>query len=258
MSGKNQYVVKNGDGWGVRGEGNERLTKSFDTQREAIGYGRDIARNLDVLGDSPVDIFYADYSQAVIAAGGIPIFLPVDLDPADAVAKLDALLLTGGDDISPDRYGAVLEAHTHPPEPIRDAYEFALLDNAAERSLPTLGICRGLQLVNVHAGGTLHQHVPTHAFVNEPGSVEQHVVTLEPGSVLADVYGSTQSVNSLHHQSVDQLGANLRVTASTDDGGVEGIEHADLPIVAVQWHPEMLATAATDPIFRWLVAQAVQ
>jgi len=129
---------------------------------------------------------------------------------------------------------------------------------AAERSLPTLGICRGLQLVNVHAGGTLHQHVPTHAFVNEPGSVEQHVVTLEPGSVLADVYGSTQSVNSLHHQSVDQLGANLRVTASTDDGGVEGIEHADLPIVAVQWHPEMLATAATDPIFRWLVAQAVQ
>ena len=80
-------------------------------------FGRDIARNLDVLGDSPVDIFYADYSQAVIAAGGIPVFLPLDLDPADAVEKLDGLLMTGGDDIAPDRYGAELEAHTHAPEP---------------------------------------------------------------------------------------------------------------------------------------------
>lgn len=221
-------------------------------------HGRDIARNLDVLGDSPVDVFYADYSQAVIAAGGIPVFLPVDLDPADAVEKIDALLLTGGDDIAPERYGAELEPHTHTPEPTRDAYEFALLDSAVARAVPTLGICRGLQLVNVHAGGTLHQHVPEHAFVDEPGSVEQHVVALEPQSVLASIYGSTQSVNSLHHQSIDRLGANLRITASTDDGGVEGIEHTNVPIVAVQWHPEMLETAASDPIFGWLVSRALQ
>jgi len=220
-------------------------------------HGRDIARNLDVLGDSPVDVFYADYSQAVIAAGGIPVFLPVDLAPVDVIDELDGLLLTGGDDISPDRYGAAIEANTHPPDPTRDAYEFAMLDHAVERSLPTLGICRGLQLVNVHAGGTLHQHVPAHAFIDEPGSVEQHVVSIEPASVLAGIYGTSHPVNSLHHQSVDQLGANLRVTASTDDCGVEAIEHADLPIVAVQWHPEMLATAATDPIFVWLVSQAL-
>ena len=218
--------------------------------------GRDITRNLDVLGDSPVDIFYADYSQAVIAAGGIPVFLPLDLDPAAALEKLDGLLLTGGDDIAPERYGAELEAHTHPPEPTRDAYEFALLDHAVATATPTLGICRGLQLVNVHGGGTLHQHVPEHAFIDEPGSVEQHVVTIDADSVLGQIYGCSRSVNSLHHQSVNRLGADLRVTAATDDDGVEGIEHVDRPIVAVQWHPEMLATAATDPIFTWLIEAA--
>ena len=218
--------------------------------------GRDIAQNLDVLGDSPIDIFYADYSQAVIAAGGIPVFLPLDVDPADAAEKLDGLLMTGGDDIAPARYGAELEAHTHAPEPTRDAYELALLDCAADRVLPTLGICRGLQLVNVHAGGTLYQHVPEHAFIDEPGSVEQHVIAIEADSVLAGLYGANTSVNSLHHQSIDQVGPGLRVTATTDDGGVEGVEHVELPIVAVQWHPEMLATAATDPIFRWLVDRA--
>jgi len=219
-------------------------------------YGRDIARNLDVLGDSPIDIFYADYSQAVIAAGGIPVFLPLDLGPVDVVEKLDGLLMTGGDDIAPDRYGAELGPDTHVPEPTRDAYELALLDCAFERALPMLGICRGLQLVNVHAGGTLHQHVPEHAFVDEPGSVEQHVVAIEANSVLAELYGPNKSVNSLHHQSIDQVGHGLRVTATTDDGGIEGVEHIDLPLVAVQWHPEMLATAATDPLFRWLVDRA--
>lgn len=219
-------------------------------------HGRDIARNLDVLSGSPVDIFYADYAQAVIAAGGMPVFLPIDLDPADAIEKLDGLLLSGGNDIAPERYGATIEANTQPPEPTRDTYEFALLDTAASRSLPTLGICRGLQLVNVHAGGTLRQHVPEHAFTDQPGSVEQHVVALEADSVLANLYGSSHPVNSLHHQSVDQVGANLRVTASTDDGGVEGVEHTDLPIVAVQWHPEMMSTAASDPIFAWLVNRA--
>ncbi len=172
-------------------------------------HGRDIARNLDVLGDSPVDIFYADYANAVIAAGGVPVYLPLDLDPADAIDKLDGLLLTGGDDIDPSRYGASPKATTHVPEPRRDDYEFALLDHAAARSLPTLGICRGLQLVNVHAGGTLHQHMPKHAYTDEPGSVEQHVISIEAESALAGLYGESHPVNSLHHQSVDRLGSAL-------------------------------------------------
>lgn len=215
--------------------------------------GRDIARNLDVLAESPVDIFYADYSQAVIAAGGIPVFLPLDLAPADAVSKLDGILLTGGDDIAPQRYGAAPGPHTHAPEPTRDDYELELFRLAVELARPTLGICRGIQLINVATGGTLHQHVPEHAFVDEPGSVEQHPVAIEAESRLAGIYGTTHSVNSLHHQSVDEIGADLRVTATSPDGGVEGLEHTELPIVAVQWHPEMLSTAASDPIFRWLV-----
>lgn len=218
--------------------------------------GRSIAGNLEVLYDSPIDVFYADYSQAVISAGGIPLWLPLDLEPADVVGRLDGLLVTGGDDIAASRYGAEAVAETHAPEPTRDDYEFELLDQAANQSLPTLGICRGLQLVNVHAGGTLNQHVPEHAFVNEPGAAEQHEVAIEPGSVLAKLYGTTKAVNSLHHQSVAELGSDLRITASTEDGGVEGIEHEELPIVAVQWHPEMLATASTDPIFDWLVQAA--
>lgn len=218
--------------------------------------GRNITGNLDVLHESPIDIFYADYSRAVIAAGGIPVFLPLDLEPAHVVDRLDGLLVTGGDDIAAARYGAEPAAETHAPEPTRDDYEFEMLDRAAERALPTLGICRGLQLVNVHAGGTLHQHVPEHAHLDGAGSDEHHTVALEPESVLADLYGSTKAVNSLHHQSVDQLGTNLRITASTADGGVEGIEHADLPIVAVQWHPEMLPTASADPIFAWLIDRA--
>jgi len=219
--------------------------------------GRDLVGNLEVLGDSPVDVYYADYSQAVIAAGGIPLFVPLDLDPTIAADKLDGLLLTGGDDIAPVRYGAEHGAHTHSPEPTRDDHELALLSEAAERSLPTLGICRGLQLVNVHAGGTLHQHVPEHAYIDEPGDREQHQVSIEAGSLLGELYGSTRPVNSLHHQCVDQVGANLNVTASTATGDVEGLEHSDLPIVAVQWHPEMLPTAPTDPIFTWLVSRAL-
>lgn len=215
--------------------------------------GRDIARNLDVLAESPVDVFYADYSQAVIAAGGIPVFLPLDLPPADALSKLDAVLLTGGDDIAPDRYGADADPHTHSPEPTRDDYELELCRLAVELARPTLGICRGIQLINVASGGTLHQHVPEHAFVDEPGSAEQHEVTIAAESRLAEIYGTSRAVNSLHHQSVDQLGDNLRVTATSPDGGIEGLEHRELPIVAVQWHPEMLPTAASDPIFRWLV-----
>ena len=235
------------------------LTYHLDMTRPLIGLtgsrfaGRDIAGNLDVLGGSPVDVFYADYSQAVIAAGGIPVFLPLDLEPGDAVEKLDGVLLTGGDDIAPALYGATAGPHTHTPEPTRDDYELELFRRAVDAARPTLGICRGVQLINVAAGGTLHQHVPEHAFVDEPGSVEQHEVAIEAESRLAQIYGTTHSVNSLHHQSVDRLGSDLRVTATSPDGGIEGIEHAELPIVAVQWHPEMLATAATDPIFRWLV-----
>lgn len=218
--------------------------------------GSAIADNLDVLNDSDIDVFYADYSRAVIAAGGMPVFVPLDVDPAELVDHLDGLLFTGGCDIDAGRYGANPVSDSESPDLLRDASEIALFHEAIRRSVPTLGVCRGLQLFNVAAGGTLHQHVPSHAFVDEPGHVDQHVVSIEPGSHLAALYGSERAVNSLHHQAADQIGTDLRVTATSADGGIEAIEHVDQPLIAVQWHPEMQTTSASDPIFTWLVEQA--
>ncbi|MEM7095965.1 MAG: gamma-glutamyl-gamma-aminobutyrate hydrolase family protein [Actinomycetota bacterium] len=218
--------------------------------------GDRITGNLDVLGSSPIDVYYADYSQAVIEAGGIPMWIPVDVDPADAIERLDGLLMTGGTDIDPARYGAERSGHVLEIVPERDEYEFATLAAAEARELPTLGICRGLQAINVHAGGTLHQHRPEQAFVDGPPDALVHDVALAEGSVLAECYGPTHRVNSLHHQQAAEIGDRLRVTGRAPDGCVEAIEHEELPWVAVQWHPEMLPTRATDPIFRWLVSSA--
>jgi putative glutamine amidotransferase len=192
----------------------------------------------------------------VLEAGGLPVHLPIDVDPAEVVDRLDGLLLTGGADIGPDRYGSAPETDLYPPEPDRDEFELGLLGRATELALPTLGICRGLQMINVHAGGTLHQHVPTHAAFDKATTTESHEVTFEPDSTLGALYGESRGVNSLHHQTIDRVGAQLRVTARSGDGTIEGIEHLDLPVVAVQWHPEMMLTHASDPLFTWLVGNA--
>lgn len=216
--------------------------------------GDRITGNLNVLAESPIDVYYADYAQAVIEAGGVPVWVPVDVDPAAIVERLDGLVMTGGTDIAPERYGAKRDPHVLETVEARDAYELAVLDAATEIELPTLGICRGVQIINVHAGGTLHQHVPEHAHVERPATELTHRVTFEEDSVLRECFGESLHVNSLHHQSVDRPGVGLRVTGRADDGGVEAIEHGSLPVVAVQWHPEMLATRAGDPLFSWLVA----
>ena len=218
--------------------------------------GDRITGNLEVLGASPIDVYYADYSQAVIEAGGIPMWIPIDVDPADAVERLDGLVMTGGTDIDPARYGAERSEHVLEIVSARDEYELATLEAASARELPTLGVCRGLQVINVHAGGTLHQHLPEHAFVDGPGDALTHDVAIAEGSVLEQCYGAVHRVNSLHHQQVADVGALIRVTATAPDGGIEAIEHEELPWVAVQWHPEMLPTRSTDPIFDWLVQAA--
>ena len=138
-------------------------------------------------------------------------------------------------------------------EPERDAFELALLDAAAAADVPVLAICRGLQVVNVWRGGTLHQHVPEHGLFEEPPDKLQHEVTFTPGSVLAGVYGRSVMVNSLHHQTVDRLGEGLEITAEAPDGTVEGLECRDTPVVAVQWHPELLPEP--DPIFDWFITR---
>ncbi|MEM9203609.1 MAG: gamma-glutamyl-gamma-aminobutyrate hydrolase family protein [Actinomycetota bacterium] len=211
----------------------------------------------EILADIDLDLYLADYSKGILAAGGVPVWLAVEADPADYVGRLDGLVLTGGADVGPDRYGAEPETDLFPPEPVRDDLELALMDLAIERNLPTLGICRGLQIMNVHGGGTLHQHVPAHSRYDIAPETLVDSITFEPDTVLEGVYGATREVNTLHHQTVDAVAADYVVSARASDGVVEGLEHASLPLVSVQWHPEMMTTRDSDPIFRWLIESAV-
>ncbi len=181
--------------------------------------------------------------------------LPLDLDPAAIIDRLDGIVLSGGADIAPDRYGAEQHPAVTVVEPIRDDFEFDLLGQAIEHETPVLGICRGLQLLNVHCGGTLEQHVEAHSRYDIPSSTTAHDVRFVDGSTLARIYGSERRVNSLHHQTVADVGSGLTVTASSDDGVVEGLELSD-SIIAVQWHPEMLPTRSDDPVFAWLIERA--
>ena len=109
----------------------------------------------------------------------------------------------------------------------------------------------------MHGGGTLNQDVPPHAHFDVPPETTVHSVEFAEGTVLAGIYGASREVNSLHHQTVDEIAPDYVVSARAPDGGVEGLEHRSLPIVSVQWHPEMMAERATDPIFGWLVEAAV-
>ncbi len=201
------------------------------------------------------DWYFADNARAVLEAGGLPVQLPLDADPAKYVDRLDGVLFTGGADIDPARYGAEAAPETEWSEAERDEFELALADAAIATGLPTLGICRGLQLLNVACGGTLNQHVPEHSRYDVNVEGPAHAVDLAPGSILGEMYGGSLKVNSLHHQTVAALGRDLVVTATSGDS-VEGFEHATLPLLAVQWHPEWLDTRPTDPLFAWLVDTA--
>ncbi len=217
---------------------------------------RDAQMFLGVLDDSEIDIFFADYAQAVIEAGGLAVYVPYGSDLEMMAAQLDGLLISGGDDINPQLYGHNVQPHTQSSDDLRDSHEIALLQAATAQRLPVVGICRGLQLINVDAGGTLNQHCPDHAFIDGLPGAEVHTVNFEAGTLLHQIYGAAREVNSLHHQKVDQLGSGLKASGQTSDGSVEALEHEELPIVGVQWHPEMMSDRSSDPLFSWLVQVA--
>jgi putative glutamine amidotransferase len=181
------------------------------------------------------------YPRLVQRAGGLAAMLPPD-DPAyaaAAVARLDGLVIAGGPDVEPVRYGAEPHPRTGPPARERDAWELALIDAALTARVPLLGICRGMQLLNVALGGTLVQHLDGHAEV--VGVFGSHAVKPVPGSLYAGVVPEETSVPAYHHQAVDRLGEGLVPSAYADDGTVEALE---LPsgegwVLGVQWHPEM-------------------
>lgn len=204
------------------------------------------------------------YLDAITAAGGAGVLLPPQPDPAaaaDAVLDgIDALLLTGGLDVDPALYGAEPHPETDEPRTDRDAWELALLAGARRRGIPVLGICRGLQLANVAAGGTLHQHLPdalgTGRYQLGGGVFATNTASAEDGTRLAAIVGAGGlSVRSYHHQGIDRVGDGLVVSARSDDGLPQAIETTDGPwFLAVQWHPE--EDAADRRLFAALVAEA--
>jgi putative glutamine amidotransferase len=184
------------------------------------------------------------YSSAVQRAGGLALILPPDdavaEEPDEVLDMLDGLVLAGGSDIDPASYGAKPHPETKGSWPERDRFELALGTRALERDMPVLGICRGMEMLNVIQGGTLNQHLGLELHRHTPGAFTDHRVELQPGSLAARVVGGEMTeVKSAHHQGVEELGDGVVVSGHADDGVIEAIELPDKTFaVGVLWHPE--------------------
>ncbi|KRV50280.1 glutamine amidotransferase [Wenjunlia vitaminophila] len=194
----------------------------------------------------PTALLPAGYAEHTQRAGGVAALLPPD-DPARAgetVRRLDGLVVCGGPDVAPDRYGAASTPTSGPLAPRRDAWELALIDAALDLDLPLLGVCRGMQVLNVALGGTLFQHLPD-VVGNEdhggvPGAFGSHPVDVLPGTRLDRLMPGRSAVPTHHHQAVDRVGEGLTVCARAADGTVEAVELDGARFtLGVQWHPEM-------------------
>ena len=207
----------------------------------------------------------AAYVRSLESAGLVPVVIPPLADSGAAMRVLEAvsgLVLSGGEDVDPSRYGDAPHAELGPVNCARDETELALLVAARDRGLPTLAICRGIQVVNVALGGTLVQDLPSQREgvgaheIDDERTSRVHGVSIDPSSRLANILGvQSLGVNSIHHQAVDRLGQSMRVTARADDGVIEGVESDDPTwwMVGVQWHPEEL-TSTPEPWDRRLFA----
>ena len=208
--------------------------------------------------DVPAVLLPATYADAVAEAGGEPVLLPTGAVSAEAIGRLDALVLAGGADVDPARYGREAGPHTTSTRPERDASEIALLESALDRGLPLLAICRGMQLLNVLLGGTLLQHLPEVAGT-EPhqlglGLFAEREVRTEPGTELHRLLGPTAAVACHHNQALDRIAADLTPSAWAEDGLVEAVEATGRRFcLGVQWHPE---AGADRRLFEALVSAA--
>lgn len=209
-----------------------------------IGVAGDVAKARWGIWDQRAAVLPLTYLQALGRAGAIPVILPPDTWPAeDVVARIDALVLTGGPDVDPRLYGEPRAARTDPPDIERDGFELRLLAAALKRDLPVLAICRGMQILNTVCGGSLLQHLPDvvghDGHLAKPGTFGSMAVHITESSQLAGVLGATVRASCHHHQAVNRLGAGLDAVAWSADGTVEAVEHQEHAfVVGVQWHPE--------------------
>jgi putative glutamine amidotransferase len=212
-----------------------------------IGIGSDVAHKD---GQRDRAFAYTTYTEALRRAGAVPLVIPPQPEnAAQIVEELDGLLLAGGDDCDPRAYGEQPHPTVEPMDRQRQSNELALARAARERGIPTLGICLGVQVMNVAAGGTLIQDIASEVeteidHASEPSDRHRHGVLVEKGTRLAAIVGNQElNVNSSHHQAIRNVGQGLRVTAHAPDGVIEGLEDPSHPFyVGVQWHPEDMSS----------------
>jgi len=214
--------------------------------------------------DEPATLLPLSYARAIHGAGGMMALLPPDRrateDPDELLNRIDALVLGGGADIDAESQGVEAHPETVGTNPDRDNFEIALARRALEDGIPLLGVCRGMQVLNVACGGTLDQHLPDRLGHDRhrpvPGSWAEHDVRIEPGSLAAQAAGTEHlTVKTHHHQGVDAIPESLAATAwATDDENVEAIESADGQFtLGVLWHPE---EDANDRVIPALIERA--
>jgi putative glutamine amidotransferase len=234
-----------------------------DVNRPLIGITMDMEPTRFAMIDTISAALPWAYAQRVRAAGGRAVAIPADPDGAAQVLDaVDGLILSGGSDVEPHRYGEAAHPELGGTNPARDSAELALASQAMRHGVPLLGICRGMQVMAVASGGRLYQHIPDVLGSDRhriPGPIKQyteHAVKFETGSRCYDLFEAEAVVNSYHHQAVADPGGLAPTAWCTDDGMIEAVEQPDHPFaVGVQWHPEDMESPA---LFDALVTAAAQ
>ncbi|RLE57100.1 MAG: gamma-glutamyl-gamma-aminobutyrate hydrolase family protein [Candidatus Methanomethylicota archaeon] len=222
--------------------------------------------------DREVYLIRENYVEAVVRSGGIPIILPAteNADINKIISMIDGLLLSGGGDIDPYIYGEAPTPRLGRVDPVRDLFEIGLAKKAFEMEKPTLAICRGIQVLNVAAGGTLFQDLSSqlkntikHRWYSQggydaPPSHPAHLVRISKDSKLYKIFGrEILRVNSFHHQAVKRIGEKFKATAWAEDGVIEAIEYlGDTFILGVQWHPERMINGEMIKLFKAFIEAA--